>query len=228
MVQLKKPIQESILNICGSHSIPSDDIEAKCLQTIKDRASVDKAVLAACLLRMLPEPALVWIKQAPWRPVLTSFFDFQINDSIYREKRIDINLMGHEKLDRLSSIVEETESKLTDAFGISSIDQYSIQRKKIMAALNCNIGRVIIRPFLIPETDTRLLDAYTIIEEYISRKNDPDVMDVFNQTIGTFDTLGIDFESLGTLYGHWFKKMFCDKFVTLLAWRWKILLPRPK
>lgn len=212
--RIQDQVQSCLITISNNQVVEHQQLEEEFLSMLRQHSVPNMDTVAACLLRLLPEPSMNWLSDHPWRPVLVNLFDAQFIGSIYAEKGISIDLMGHEKLERLTKVVEEYEKYLQEGLQLlTSLDRAGAQRQRLMQALNSRLGRVIFRPFLPPDIESLLSEIYEQTQDYLSHRNDADIVDVAVEFTGVIDHLVNDLNSFGTIYAQMIKEQVCEKLL---------------
>ncbi|MBI2847329.1 MAG: ATP-binding protein [Chloroflexi bacterium] len=215
--RLKAQVVTCILSIAGCPVEEGGKPEEVCLEALKGRSLANGDTVAVCFLRLLLEPSMGWTRENPWRPAIVSLFDTQFQESIYREKNISIDSMGHEKQERLARIVDESEKYFQNALQLLvSLELAAAQRQKMMQVLNSRVHRILIRPFLLPDIEGRLSEIYERVQDYLSRRNDPDTVDIALEVTDVIQRLDQDLDAMGTIYGRWIRTQVCKKLLSFI------------
>ena len=132
-----------------------------------DLTQEQKKLAAICLLRLLPCRNARWLTEGNLRPKVVQLIESQLGDDLYKDRKETENKQTHERVDRISAIVRETEESMDKAFdSFTSLNQAKTHRQRLMSVLNCRPGRIIFQPFLPNIVESLLSDFYNRIEEY--------------------------------------------------------------
>jgi len=173
------------------------------LSVLDSQELPNKRIIAICLLRLIGEPIFSWLSESPWRPKVIALIENQLTNEIYREWKIDLTLMSHEKIERLAESVRELDKNLDRALAsLTSLDQLRNHRQKLFSTLNGKSGRLLIRPFLPNETEASLNEMYTRAENYIEQRTSLSVVESRSRLIEESDNFIKISQSYGTLYSN--------------------------
>ena len=87
--------------------------------------------------------------------------------------------MAHEKIQNFGSSFKNRKRLSTSPSTIDYLDLIGASRHKVFSVLNSKSGRVLLRPFLLPNIDGDLSEIFELAENYQSHHNDSDVMDTY-------------------------------------------------
>jgi hypothetical protein len=181
------------------------------------RTKDNRKLIAVCLLRLVAEPELKWLTDKIWRIKLISFFDSQFEEDLYSDRKIDIKLLGHEKMDRLVNIVKEIEKNINRGLGLlTSFEQMNTHRRTLMNAINSKIGRLIVHPFLPTNIEALLNESYKRTETYLAHREDVGVLEAYLSAKEEIENLLVALRHKGTMYSLWLADGIGAKLFDLL------------
>ena len=214
--EMKRLISLCILAFAGQ-TVKDNDVESSALRVLDDKEGVEqRKLIVACLLRLLPESNTQWISDPPWRPKVAALFDLELQD-VYRERKIDPHLMGHQKIERLAIVVKEFEQDFLKALSmLTSLDRIQAQRHKLMRALASKPAHHFIVPFLPDNYGAQLGEAYKRAEVYLSKRDDLGIVDILAATKEELQEIVQQFEANGTIYGRWLGKNVGERLLALI------------
>ncbi|MCQ3973996.1 MAG: hypothetical protein DPW09_11165 [Anaerolineae bacterium] len=185
----KKLALRALLLVAGSVIDTNSDVNKAALDMLDShRGLASGKLVAVCLLRLLAEPNMGWLTENPWRPKVAALLDSQFSEDFYKEWRVDVNAMGHEKLDRLIQVVKEIDDKFYQAAQmLTSLERIKVQRQQLMQVIHQRANQTIILPFLLEDISSRLGELYTRVNAYIDERDSLQVLEVFESAIGEID-----------------------------------------
>ena len=166
------------LNKLGIGTHPSS--ESALLQAFQRKMLLAPHLTAICLLRLLTYRQMSRLTESNWRPLIVDLFDAEFKESIYKEKKIEIKMMGHEKVELLTRIVQEAQKKYDECLSMLSLEQSGAQRQKLMSTINDKTGREVFRTFLPGKIEGIISRMHELTQEYLEHKNDIDIIDIFS------------------------------------------------
>lgn len=195
-----------------------EDVEQAALRALDDYHELDqKAVVAACLLRLLPERTTSWVMEPPWRPGVAKVLDAQFAYSLYQAVGVQTDSMSHEKLADLARVVERRQREVEEAIqALTSLERMPHHRQKLMRAINDRVGESLIKPFLPEGAEAELLELYKHVENYLGEQESVDVVDVYDTAMERTEGFVNTLEAKGTLYSMWLAQRVGCKFRSLI------------
>ncbi|MDD3473369.1 MAG: AAA family ATPase [Syntrophaceae bacterium] len=201
--EIRRLVCQGILSLSEDNDTTGDEQKALIfLDQLKQQKNRQK--IAICMLRLISEKDLTWLNNKVWRPKLISLFDYEFEQDLYVDRKIDKKLLGHEKFDLLCNIVNDTERRLTDSIDLlTSFDQINTHRQNLMGIINSRVGRILIRPFLPSKIEALLGESYKRLEKYLLRRDDIGVLDAYSGAEEELTQFVTALSAKGSLYSMW-------------------------
>jgi len=203
--ELRDRVLRAILAMAGISIQPHEDASEHALGVLDNYAELEqKRLVAVCFLRLLPEPAMKWLLDIPWRPRVVALFDSQFSDNLYQDRKVDAGLLAHQKMNRLAEVVGEQERHFREAIQmLTSLDRMYAHRQKLMGVINSNVGRILLHPFLPDDIEARLSEVYTRVDDYLHQREDLGVVEAYRSASEEIERFVEISEAGGTDYGRW-------------------------
>jgi hypothetical protein len=207
-----------ILKMAGYDVQRERDINKKTMELLGAYQKTDqRKLIAVCLLRLLPESAMKWISEPPWRPRIAAFLDSQFAEDLYQDCKLDKDLLAHKKLERLAQITKDQESRFLESLqSLTSLDRLKVHRQKIMGVINNKIARLLIHPFIPDAIIDELNELFTRVENYIQHRNDLSIVDAHRGVTDAVRKFVQLAETKGTIYSRWLSDKVGHKLSTLI------------
>lgn len=204
-LELRDRVLRSILAVAEISIQPHEDASEHALNVLDNYTELkQKRLVAVCFLRLLPEPAMKWVLDVPWRPKVVALFDSEFGRNLYRDRKVEMNLQAHQKMDRLAGILKEHEDQFRKALHMfTSLDRTSAHRQKLMSVINSNVGRVLLHPFLPDDIESQLSELYTRVNDYLQQRGDLRVVDAHRRLSDEIERFLEMTEARGTDYSQW-------------------------
>ncbi len=173
-------------------------------------------LIAACCLRLLPKATARWLWENPWRLKVVSLFDYQLQ-VLYRDRKIPVDSMAHEKLERLATVAIEFERYLLEALSmLTSLERIDAQQQKLMRALGNKPAQSFIVPFLPDDFEAQLGEAYKRAELYVDKRDDVGADVEFENASREIEKIAEKFNSKRTQYSTWLAEQVARKLLFLI------------
>lgn len=200
--EYRKLILRSLLAV-AAYNAEDDDTESAVLEMLDNyRAITSGKLVGVCLLRLLAEqPTMTWITDQTWRPKVITLLDFQFAEDLYRDWKIDPNLMSHEKIPQLIQRIKESDDQLREAVqSLTSLDRIQPHRQKLMNLVNRRVGKILLSPFLPDNLLPLLGELYTKVLDYLDKGDSIELLDSHKNAVEEINRFIRINETHGTIY----------------------------
>jgi hypothetical protein len=214
--KLQRLVSICILALSGQAPLDKD-VEKSALAALGSKERIEqKRLIVSCLLRLLLEQNTKWLFDPPWRTVIVTLFDSELAE-VYQDRKIDANGMAHQKLEKLVQVVKEAERSFLEALSsLTSLDNLSPRRERLMRSLRNRVAQQFIVPFLPDDYVAQLDEGYKRAEIYLKRRDGSGIIDESNIAIKELERIVQYFEAKGTLYSQWIEEKVGKTLLALI------------